>query len=780
MKKTSEKTILLHGGKELRLSAGKLAFQADGSVVVRAADTMVLCSACYNREPRESADFLPLTVDYREYSAAGGRIPGGWFKREGRPSEKEILTCRLIDRPVRPLFPENYHNDIQIVGLVFSADGENDPDVLAINGASAALALSPIPFESVIGAVRVGRLDGAWIVNPARSERDKADIELIVAGTADSVVMVEAGSLEVSESDLIAAIAFGHGEIKKIVAAIQDMVKEAGKPKDVPPSVPLFTDAQLREAEAKYRQPLLDLLLTPDKKQRYIVLAKYVKEQVAAVPEEDAEGRRRVKHLLEEVEYRLVRSMILKDGKRIDGRRSDQVRAISCEVGLLPRTHGSALFTRGETQALVNVTLGTKEDAQIVEDLEGESEMKYMLHYNFPPFSTGEVKFMRGASRREIGHGTWPAGPHPPIPTPDQFPYTIRQVSEILASNGSSSMATICGGSLALMDAGVPIKKHVAGVAMGLMTEGDRYVVLTDIAGQEDHMGDMDFKVAGTSDGVTALQMDMKIKGLSLDIMRAALEQARRARPEILAIMNAAIARPRPDISPYAPRLYTIFIPKEKIGDVIGTGGKIIRAIIEETGCRIDIEDDGKCIVASADAEAARRAIELIEFYSAVPEIGKVYHGTVRRVESYGAFVEIMPGTDGLLHVSEFTTYRIGDMPTILKEGEELDVQVIDIDPETAKVRLSRKVLTGRPRQGSRRPREVPRVQGTGRTPGREAEVPSGMKQFQVQSSKSKVNWGGPCGRLLVPSLKIKIQSTRFKAPKLRIPSSKLVLNFEL
>jgi len=694
MKKISEKTILLHGGKELRLSAGKLAFQADGSVVVRTADTMVLCSACYNREPRESADFLPLTVDYREYTAAGGRIPGGWFKREGRPSEKEILTCRLIDRPVRPLFPENYHNDIQIIGLVFSADGENDPDILAINGASAALALSPIPFESVIGAVRVGRLDGAWVVNPTSTERGKVDIDLIVAGTAESVVMVEAGSLEVSESDLIDAIAFGHGEIKKIVAAIQEMTKEAGEPKDIPKSAPLFTDEQLREAEAKYRQPLLDLLLTPDKKQRYIVLAKYVKEQVAAVPEDDEEGRRRVKHLLEEVEYRLVRSMILKDGKRIDGRRSDQVRSIACEVGILPRTHGSALFTRGETQALVNVTLGTKEDAQTVEGLEGESEMKYMLHYNFPPFSTGEVKFMRGASRREIGHGNLARRALTPlIPTPDQFPYTIRQVSEILASNGSSSMATICGSSLALMDAGVPIKKHVAGVAMGLMTEGDRYVVLTDIAGQEDHMGDMDFKVAGTSDGVTALQMDIKIKGLSLDIMRAALEQARRARLEILAIMNAAIAQPRPDISPYAPRLYTLFIPKEKIGDVIGTGGKIIRSIIEETGCRIDIEDDGKCIVASADAEAARRAIELIEFYSAVPEIGKVYHGTVRRVESYGAFVEIMPGTDGLLHVSEFTTYRIGDMPTILKEGEELDVQVIDIDPETAKVRLSRKVL---------------------------------------------------------------------------------------
>ena len=716
MKKISEKTILLHGGKELRLSAGKLAFQADGSVVVRTADTMVLCSACYNREPRESADFLPLTVDYREYTAAGGRIPGGWFKREGRPSEKEILTCRLIDRPVRPLFPENYHNDIQIIGLVFSADGENDPDILAINGASAALALSPIPFESVIGAVRVGRLDGAWVVNPTSTERGKVDIDLIVAGTTDSVVMVEAGSLEVSESNLIDAIAFGHGEIKKIVAAIQEMTKEAGEPKDIPKSAPLFTDEQLREAEAKYRQPLLDLLLTPDKKQRYIVLAKYVKEQVAAVPEEDEEGRRRVKHLLEEVEYRLVRSMILKDGKRIDGRRSDQVRSISCEVGLLPRTHGSALFTRGETQAIVNVTLGTKEDAQTVEGLEGESEMKYMLHYNFPPFSTGEVKFMRGASRREIGHGNLARRALTPlIPTPDQFPYTIRQVSEILASNGSSSMATICGSSLALMDAGVPIKKHVAGVAMGLMTEGDRYVVLTDIAGQEDHMGDMDFKVAGTSDGVTALQMDIKIKGLSLDIMRAALEQARRARLEILAIMNAAIAQPRPDISPYAPRLYTLFIPKEKIGDVIGTGGKIIRAIIEETGCRIDIEDDGKCIVASADAEAARRAIELIEFYSAVPEIGKVYHGTVRRVESYGAFVEIMPGTDGLLHVSEFTTYRVGDMPTILKEGEELDVQVIDIDRDTAKVRLSRKVLIkGDPAKEAADREKYPESKGAG------------------------------------------------------------------
>jgi len=694
MKKTSEKTILLHGGKDLRLSTGKVAFQADGAVLARTADTVVLATACYSREPRPAADFLPLTVDYREYTAAGGRIPGGWFKREGRPTEKEILTCRLIDRPIRPLFPENYHNDIQIIGLVFSADGENDPDVLAINGASAALALSPIPFEAIIGAVRVGRLEGQWIVNPTNTEREKVDIELIVAGTADSVVMVEAAAAEVSEADLIAGIGFAHGEIKKIVAAIGEMAAEAGEPKDIPESVPLFNDDQYREAEAAHRQPLLERMLTPDKKQRYVVLAKYVKEQVEAVPEEDEEGRRRVKHLLEEVEYRLVRSMILHEGKRIDGRRSDQVRAISCEVGLLPRTHGSALFTRGETQALVNVTLGTKEDAQIVEAFDGESEMKYMLHYNFPPFSTGEVKFMRGASRREIGHGNLARRALTPlIPNGEQFPYTIRQVSEILASNGSSSMASICGGSLALMDAGVPIRKHVAGVAMGLMSEGDKYVVLTDIAGAEDHMGDMDFKVAGTSDGVTALQMDIKIKGLSLDIMRTALEQARKARLEILQIMQGAIAQPRPDISPFAPRLYTLHIPKEKIGDVIGTGGKIIRAIIEETGCRIDIEDDGKCVVASADAEAARRAIELIEFYSAVPEIGKIYHGTVRRVESYGAFVEIMPGTDGLLHVSEFTVFRIGDLPSVLKEGEELDVQVIDIDPETAKVRLSRKVL---------------------------------------------------------------------------------------
>jgi polyribonucleotide nucleotidyltransferase len=694
MKKQIERTVLLHGGKKLTLSSGKMAMQADGACLCRLGDTIVFASACFNRESKTTQDFLPLTVDYREYTYAGGRIPGGWFKREGRPTEKEILTCRLIDRPLRPLFPDGYKLDTQVIALVFSADGINDPDVLAINAASAAVALSPIPFEHPIGAVRVGRLKGEWIADPTMKERDEADLELMLAATAESVVMVEAGAREVSEADLIAAIAFGHAEIKKIIAGIQAMAAEAGEPKFELPVEEEFPAGYLEAMEAQHKAAVVERLLLPDKKARSLAWKAYKDEVIKAVPEEDEEGRRRAKHAIEAIEYKVVRSLILDEGRRLDGRRSTDIRPIACEVGVLPRTHGSALFTRGETQALVTCTLGTARDAQIIEDFEGESENKFMLHYNFPPFSTGEVKFMRGSSRREIGHGNLARRALAPlVPDADAFPYTVRLVSDILSSNGSSSMASICGGSLALMDAGVPIKKHVAGVAMGLMTEGDRYVVLTDIAGAEDHMGDMDFKVAGTADGVTALQMDIKVRGLSLEIMKAALEQARAARLSILSHLNACLPAPRPELSPFAPRLYTLYIPKDKIGDVIGTGGKIIRSIIEETGCTIEIEDDGKVVVGSTSGDAADRAIQLIRGYTAVPEVGKVYRGTVRRVETFGAFVEIMPNTDGLLHVSEFTVFRIGDIKQILKEGDQLDVLVSDIDPDTGKVRLSRKAL---------------------------------------------------------------------------------------
>ncbi len=694
MKKEITRTVPLQGGKEITLSSGKMAMQADGSCLCRLGDTLVFASACFNRESKSTQDFLPLTVDYREYTYAGGRIPGGFFKREGRPTDKEILTCRLIDRPLRPLFPDGYKQDTQVIALVFSADGINDPDILAINAASAAVALSPIPFDHPIGAVRVGRVKGAWVINPTMKERDEVDLELLLAATADSVVMVEAGASEVTEADLVAAIALGHAEIKKIIAAIREMAAEAGEPKWVLPKEEEFPEGFLADMEAKHRAAVTERLLIHDKKERSLAWKAYRDETIKAVPEEDEVGRRRVKHALEEIESRVVRGLILNEGKRLDGRKSTDIRAITCEVGLLPRTHGSALFTRGETQALVTCTLGTKRDAQIIEDFEGDSQNKFMLHYNFPPFCTGEVKFMRGASRREIGHGNLARRSLTPlIPEADAFPYTIRIVSDILSSNGSSSMASICGASLALMDAGAPMKKHVAGVAMGLMAEGDKYVVLTDIAGAEDHMGDMDFKVAGTAEGVTALQMDIKVKGLSLEIMKAALEQARAARLSILGNLTACLPAPRPELSPYAPRLYTIYIPKDKIGDVIGTGGKIIRSIIEETGCTIEIEDDGKVVVGSTSGEAADRAIELIRGYTAVPEVGKVYHGTVRRVEAFGAFVEIMPGTDGLLHVSEFTVFRIGDIKQILREGDELDVLVSEIDPDTGKVRLSRKAL---------------------------------------------------------------------------------------
>ncbi len=698
------------------METGAVARQAHGAIMARYGDTVVLATVL-TAPPTRDIDFFPLYVDYREMQYAGGKVPGGFFKREGRPSSKEILTCRLIDRPIRPLFPEDFMNEVQVQCLVLSFDGVNDPDTIAVIATSAALALSPAPFQGPIGCARVGYIDGKHVLNPTIEQLGKSEMDLVLSAHADAVNMIELGGRQVDEKVVTDGIALGFEACKQVVAMIDEIVAKAGVKKNYTPD-PVPQDLAKLVAD-KYGTRLRQAKQIHAKTERNDAISALRDELLAELcpegVEEPAFPADKVKTAFYHLEGAIQRELILK-GIRPDGRKMDQVRPLEIAVGILPRTHGSSLFARGETQALVTTTLGTPRDEQIVDGLKEEYTKKFMLHYNFPPFSVGEIRPIRGPGRREIGHGALAEKSLEGIlPKRDDFPYTVRVVSDILESNGSTSMATVCGGSLSMMDAGVPVLAPVAGISIGMVSEGAKYVLLTDIIGEEDFHGDMDFKVAGTSDGVTALQMDIKIKGLSLDIMRAALEQARRARLEILAIMNAAIAQPRPDISPYAPRLYTLFIPKEKIGDVIGTGGKIIRAIIEETGCRIDIEDDGKCIVASADAEAARRAIELIEFYSAVPEIGKVYHGTVRRVESYGAFVEIMPGTDGLLHVSEFTTYRVGDMPTILKEGEELDVQVIDIDRDTAKVRLSRKVLIkGDPAKEAADREKYPESKGAG------------------------------------------------------------------
>jgi len=678
------------GSKSMEIQIGKLAKQADGAAVVRFGDTVVLSTAVFSKEPKENAEFFPLTVDYREPTYAAGRIPGGWFKREGRPTEKETLTSRLIDRPVRPLFPKGFNHETQIVAFVLSSDGQNDADILAINGASVALTCSVAPFYSPIGAVRVGRLDGRFVLNPTNGERDRSDMDLIVCGTNDAVCMVEGGAKEVSERDMIDAILFGHEAVRLIVGAQLELQRRGGFQKphwEAPASYPAQLFAEVRHA---WQEPMLAAMTLPNKIASYSEIKAVKKAVVSLVPEAETERRKQVAKAADDLVKVLTRETIL-GGKRLDGRAFDQIRPITCEVEILPRTHGSALFTRGETQALVTATLGTSDDAQIVEEYEGESENTFLLHYNFPPFSVGETKFMRGPSRRDIGHGNLARRALAPmLPTEDAFPYTVRVVSDILESNGSSSMATVCGGTLALMDAGVPIKAPVAGVAMGLVSDGDRFAVLTDIAGQEDHYGDMDFKVAGSRDGITALQMDIKIKGLRRDILEKALEQAREGRFHILEKMTEALSSPRPNISRYAPRIFTIQIPRDRIRDVIGSGGKTIRSIIEATGCKIDVEDSGKVSIASSDEAAAMKAIEIIESLTQEPEIGKVYTGKVRRVEAYGAFVEIMPGQDGLVHISELAPYRVRQTTDVVKEGDEVTVKIIAVDP-TGKIKLSRK-----------------------------------------------------------------------------------------
>jgi len=690
----SHKKELQIGGKTLSLETGAIAKQANGACVIRYGDTVVLATACF-KDGTVMGDFMPLTVDYKEYTYAGGRIPGGFFKREGRPTEKEILTSRLIDRPLRPSFQKGYRQETQIIALVLSADGENDPDILAINAASTALVISEIPFHNAIGAVRVGYLDGEVLINPTNSQRDLSDLDLIVAGTKDAIVMVEAGAREVSEKVILDAFDAAHAEIKRICALQEELRSVAGTPKIEVNYTPKFTDELLNELMAQWGEQVKGAMLTTGKFQRYAAI-KQVKQQIlASVPAEDTERLAAVDAAYGEMQVHIFRNLMLNEGRRVDGRSFTEIRPITVETSVLPRTHGSSIFTRGETQALVTVTLGTPQEAQKIEDFEGETFQRFMLHYNFPPFSVGEVKFMRGPARREIGHGNLARRALAPmLPPQEEFAYTIRIVSDILESNGSSSMASVCGGSLALMDAGVPLKAAVAGVAMGLVTGSDHKVaVLTDIAGMEDHEGDMDFKVAGTRNGITALQMDIKVAGLSRDVMAQALAQAHDGRIYILDRMDAAIAQPKTELSEFAPRLYTIQIPKDRIRDVIGSGGKTIRWIVEETGTKIDVADDGKVTVASTDSKSAERALEIIRGLTASAEIGTNYKGTVKRIEPYGAFVEILPGQDGLLHISEMAHSRVGQVTDLFQIGDEVEVQVVGIEPDTGKIRLSRKPL---------------------------------------------------------------------------------------
>ncbi len=682
------------GGRELTIETGRIAKQADGAVLVTQGDTVVLVTAVSGRKPRVGLDFFPLTVDYREYGYAAGRIPGGYFKREGRPTEKEIITSRLTDRPLRPLFPAKYRFETQIISMVLSADNEHDPDVLAITGASAALFLSDIPFTTPVGGVRVGLLDGKYVVNPTYDQIRQSQLNLIVAGTEEAIVMVEAGAKEVTEEVIVEALLFAHGEIRKLCALQRSMYDALGikKREYVPPSV---NEEFLKEIEDKFAADLREALSVQNKSkiESYAAIDELKKRVIESVPEDDAAKRVEAAELFDRLKERVFRDDILNNRRRPDGRRFSEIRPISSEVGWLPRTHGSAVFTRGETQAVVTVTLGTSQDVQYIDSLEvGEVKRRFMLNYNFPPFSVGETGRTGSPGRREIGHG---ALAHRAIdavmPGEDKWPYIVRLVSDITESNGSSSMATVCGGVLALMDAGVPIRAPVAGVAMGLVKEDKKYAILSDIAGAEDHYGDMDFKVAGTRAGITALQMDIKVTGLNAQILAEALEQARKGRLYILDKMQEALDAPRGEISRYAPRILTMQISVDKIRDVIGPGGKMIRSIVERTGAKIDVEDSGRISIATASGDAADQAMQIIRELTAEAEVGKSYLGTITRLVDFGAFVEIFAGTEGLLHISEIADYRVRDVRDELKERQQILVKCIGV--EGNKIKLSRKAV---------------------------------------------------------------------------------------
>lgn len=677
-------------GRDLVVQTGKLAQQANGSVLISYGDTTVLVTATASKEPREGVDFFPLTVDYEERLYAVGRIPGGFIKREGKPSEKAILSARLIDRPIRPLFPEGFRNEVQVIATILSVDQDNLPDVTAINGASIALCISDIPFAGPIGAVDVGLVDGKLIVNPDCKQREHSDLKLVVAGTKDAILMVEAGANEVPEAKMLEAIMFGHEEIKKIVKFQEEIIAQIGKEKM---ELQLYSiEEELERAVKEFAvKDLIQAIRNPDKIIREENINKVVENTLQHFEETYPEKEKEIKDVLYKLLKEEVRRMIIQEGIRPDGRALDEIRPISCEIGILPRTHGSGLFTRGQTQVLTVTTLGAMGDVQILDGLGIEEFKRYMHHYNFPPYSVGETRFLRGPGRREIGHGALAERAlEPMIPSEEEFPYTIRLVSEVLSSNGSTSMASVCGSTLSLLDAGVPIKASVAGVAMGLIKEGEKIAILSDIQGIEDFLGDMDFKVAGTEKGITAIQMDIKIKGLSEDILKAALEQARKGRLFILNKMNEVIDKPKPELSPYAPRILTLKIDPDKIREVIGPGGKTINKIIADTGVKIDIEDDGRIYIASTDEWAGKKAVELIERLTRDVEIGGIYLGKVLRTTNFGAFVEILPGKEGLVHISKLERGRVNRVEDVVKVGDEILVKVTDIDHQ-GRINLSRK-----------------------------------------------------------------------------------------
>ena len=743
------------GGRVLTLETGKLARQAHGAVTVRFRESVVLSTACSNREPKPGASFFPLTIDYREYTYAAGRIPGGFLKREGRMSDREILTARLIDRPIRPLFPKGYSCETQVVGLVLSADPTHDPSSMAMNGASAALALSDIPFHHVLASVRVAMVDGAPVVEPTYEEQKGSKLNIVVAGTEDGIVMVEAGACEATEEEVLAAIEFGHECCKKIITGIKELAAKAGKPKRE------FTAPQRNETiyaavEKLLRDRLTDALDTQKhgKSESYALVDAL--EDEALAPFETPEDKIEAHICFELLRERIFRHETLDLRQRPDRRAFDQIRPITIEVGVLPRTHGSALFTRGETQALVTTTLGTKEDEQRLETINlAATSQRLMLHYNFPPFSVGEVGFMRGPGRREVGHGALAERSILAVmPSETDFPYTMRVVSDILESNGSSSMATVCGAILSMMDAGVKIKAPVAGIAMGLVKEGDKYAILTDIAGAEDHYGDMDFKVAGTRVGITGLQMDIKVPNISVNMLREALAQAREGRLFILGKMEEILSTPRAELSPYAPRIYTITVPTDKIREVIGPGGKVIRGITDSTGCKIDIHDDGTINVFAVDGESAKKALQMISDIAAVAEVGKTYLGKVVRIADFGAFVEIFPGTDGLLHISEISENRVKTVRDELNEGDQILVKVLAL--EGNKIKLSRRAVlreqreklhgaTGHPDSGEPASDAPPNIEVRSDNRG-EAPAPAGDRPPREHDRGDRPHRGGDRG----------------------------------
>jgi polyribonucleotide nucleotidyltransferase len=720
MKITKDMTL---EGKTFTLETGRFAKQADGAVMVRYGDTMVLATVVAKREVNASLDYFPLQVEYREKFASAGKIPGGFFKREARPSEKEILSARLIDRPIRPMFPDWFQCETQVIVTVYSSDQEHDGDTIGACAASAALMISDIPFEGPISEVRVGRVDGRLIVNPTFSDLEKSDMDITVAGTEDSIVMVEGESREISEQDMLDALAFAHESIKKICDLQKELVRECGRAKRLAP-VPAAEDALTADVRAAAAGKLNDLARTPlSKEDRAKQTGDLFAETTTALLARYPDRGDDIAKALADLEYQAMREMILTSGKRLDGRGLTDVRPITIDVGLLPRTHGSALFQRGETQSLTTMTLGTKLDEQVIDGLLPDSTKRFMLHYNFPPFSVGEVGRLGTTGRREIGHGNLAErslkNMMPPAP---EFPYTVRIVSDILESNGSSSMATVCAASLALFDGGAPLRKAVAGIAMGLVKEGDRVAVLTDILGNEDHLGDMDFKVAGTRDGITAFQMDIKIRGISLDIMRTALRQAHEGRMHILGIMDSTLAGPRGDLSKYAPRLTTLMIPVDSIGAVIGPGGKVIRQIVKDSGAEINIEDDGSVVVAATSKEAADKAIDAINRITAIPEIGKIYPAKVKKVTDFGAFVEFLPGKEGLVHVSQLDVKRVEKPSDVVKVGDEFDVKIVDRDDQ-GRYKLSRKAVlmpeSEQPAEGGEKPHREHRPHRDGKGPRR-------------------------------------------------------------